>query len=262
MSSYKEIALKYGVEHIGTASAKSYNEKSGENFKTALVALFPYFAGEDEKSNLSKYCQSEDYHKVCTRILDKICNECNFKDYKIFCDTGYHIDRALAFEAGLGFYGKNSMLINDKLGSFFFIAYALLNEDLKLDFPLEKSCIGCNNCIKKCPNGAILNDGKICEERCVSAITQKKGELSQKEEELIKNGRLIFGCDICQNVCPHNKNLTCTPITDFLNDRINVLSLSDIENLSNKEFKEKYGKYAFSWRGKKVLERNLKILNS
>lgn len=260
MISYKEVAAKYGVEHIGCTSAKRYNEKSGESFKTAMVALFPYFTGEDEKSNLSKYCQSEDYHKVCARILDKICRECNFKDYKIFCDTGYHIDRALAFDAGLGFYGKNSMLINDKLGSYFFIAYALLNERLETHAPLEKSCIGCDSCVKKCPNGAILNSGKICEERCVSSITQKKGGLTHKEEELIKTGGLVFGCDVCQDVCPHNRNLSCTKIADFLSERINVLTLSDIESLSNREFKEKYAKYAFSWRGKKVLERNLKIL--
>jgi epoxyqueuosine reductase QueG len=259
---YKKIALKYGVEYIAPTSAKLYNDLSGENFNTALVALFPYYEGEKEKSNLSKYAKSLDYHKVCTDIMTKICDEAGFFSYKVFCDTGYHIDRELAYDANLGFYGKNSMLINEKYGSFFFIAYALLNE--KLDFENEKSdiktCLNCQKCVKMCPGGAILSNGKINAEKCLSSITQKKGELTKDEETLIKANGYVFGCDICQNVCPHNENIPETKIDAFLQNRIENLNLSDVENLSNREFKEKYSDYAFSWRGKNVLIRNLKII--
>lgn len=260
---YKKIALKYGVEFISATSAKRYNEISDENFNTALVAIFPYYVSRKEKSNLSKYARSLDYHKVCTDIMKKICDEAGFENYKVFCDTGYHIDRALAYEANLGFYGKNSMLINEKYGSFFFIAYALLYE--KLDFENEKTeiktCLNCQKCVKICPSGAIGKDGKINIDRCLSNVTQKRGEITDNEKALIKANGYIFGCDVCQNVCPHNENLPETKISAFLKNRIENLCLSDLENLSNREFKEKYSDYAFSWRGKNVLIRNLKILN-
>lgn len=260
---YKKIALKYGVEFIAPTSAKIYNDLSGENFNTALVALFPYYAGENEKSNLSKYARSLDYHKVCTDIMTKICDEAGFLNYKVFCDTGYEIDRALACEASLGFYGKNSMLINEKYGSFFFIAYALLNEKLPFEDKKTdiKTCLNCQKCVKMCPWGAIGKDGKIDIDKCLSHITQKKGELTKDEKTLIKENGYVFGCDICQNVCPHNENVSETTIDAFLQNRIENLNLSDIENLSNRFFKEKYSDYAFSWRGKNVLIRNLKILN-
>ena len=258
---YKKEAKKYNIEYISAIDATFYNKMCDTSYKTILVALFPYFAGENKNSNLSKYCQSLDYHKVCTSIMDKILKGCNFKDYKIFCDTGLLIDRMVAHDASLGFFGKNSMLINEKYGSYFFIAYALLNEDLEKTKNTDtKTCIGCNKCIQSCPGGAIESSGKVNIDKCLSHITQKKGELTDKEQSLIKKGGLIFGCDVCQDVCPHNKNVQKTKIDAFLKNRIEKLSLCDIEGLSNKEFKEKYGDYAFSWRGKKVLERNLKLL--
>ena len=153
--------------------------------------------------------------------MDKICSSCNFKDYKIFCDTGLCIDRKLALNASLGFLGKNSMLINEKYGSYFFISYALLHEDLdKTKNTAQKMCIGCNKCIKSCPGGAIKDGGKININKCISHITQKKGELYLKEKSLIKKGGLAFGCDICQDVCPHNKDIEKTKIDLFLKNRI------------------------------------------
>ena len=259
-SDLKKTALKYGIKHIGCTDAKIYNEKSGENRKTILAALVPYYTAEDEKPNLSKYCRSYDYHIVCKDIMTKICTDLDFKDFLVFCDTGYHIDRIAAYNAGLGFFGLNTMLINEEIGSYFFIVYAVLNEDLKkIAAPPLKMCIKSKKCENACPGGAIKN-GKIDESRCISAITQKKGELSVEEENLIKKGKYIFGCDICQDVCPYNRNLKTTSVSSFLSDRINFLKKSDIENLSSREFKEKYGKYAFSWRGKNVLLRNIDIM--
>lgn len=256
---FKLAAKKYGINHIGVSDADIYNNLSGENAGSVLVALFPYFVKTSVKSNLSKYCRSGDYHRICTHIMQKICTDCGFENFKVFCDTGFPIDRRLAYNAGLGFYGLNSMLINDELGSYFFIAYAVLNEKLKAGTPLSKTCLMCKKCIKACPGGAICN-GKIDASRCISSITQKKGILTDEEKALMKKCGLVFGCDICQDICPHNKNVSKTPVSEFLSDRLENLELCHIEGLSNREFKEKFGRYAFSWRGKEVLKRNLNIM--
>lgn len=96
--------------------------------------------------------------------------------------------------------------------------------------------------------------------KCLSYITQKKGELSDDEKNIIKENKIIFGCDMCQKVCPHNKNVEMTNIEEFKNDLIEKLDLDEINRISNKEFKRRYYNRAFSWRGKGIIKRNLEIL--
>ena len=230
--------------------------------KCAIVCLFPYFCGYED-GNLSLYARSLDYHLV---IKEKLSGVTEFiktispdVTCEIFADIGPEIDRHLAYKSGLGFYGKNGMLINDDFGSYFFIGYILTDLSLPEDKPLEKSCIGCNKCIDACVGGA-LSDG-FCLEKCASHISQKKGELTESEISILKKSNLIFGCDMCQRVCPHN-DITPRPMKEFTEDMIDILERKDIENLSNKEFLSKYKNRAFSWRGKNVLLRNIDILES
>jgi len=246
-----EYIHSIGIEKCGVAQ---YGEKC------AIVCLFPYFAGY-EKGNLSLYARSRDYHMVIKEKLSPVCDfiktlspdtEC-----ESFADIGPDVDRQLAYEAGLGFYGKNGMLINDDFGSFFFIGYILCSFKLQADSPMKKSCIGCNRCIERCPGNALGEQFVL--DNCASHISQKKGDLTESEIAILKKSGLIFGCDTCQRVCPHN-NITPKPMQEFTEDIIGSLYIEDIENLSNKEFMKKYGERAFSWRGKGVLERNLKIL--
>lgn len=246
-----EYLNSLGIEKCGVAS---YNGKS------AVVCLFPYFSGY-RNGNLSLYARSRDYHKVIREklspVCDFICSLDSQAECEIFADIGPEVDRKLAYEAGLGFYGKNGMLINDDFGSYFFIGYILCDLDLELDKPLDKTCIGCNKCIESCPGGALGK--KFCIDRCASHISQKKGNLTESEIAILKKSGLIFGCDMCQKVCPHN-NITPKPMKEFTEDIIDFLSSSDIENLSNKEFLSKYKNRAFSWRGKVVLLRNIKLI--
>ncbi len=240
-----------GIEKCGVAP---YGEKY------AVVCLFPYFSGYRE-GNLSVYAYSPDYHTIAKEKLIKICDfikelspnsEC-----ECFCDIGPEIDRHLAFLSGLGFYGENKMLINDDFGSYFFIGYVLTDLPLPLDAPLNKQCLKCGKCKKACPGGALRDSFDI--EKCASHISQKKGELNEDEIDILKKSSLIFGCDVCQRVCPHNE-ITPRPMAEFTENIISSLTLEDIEGLSNKEFINKYKDRAFSWRGKKVLERNIDIL--
>ena len=242
-----------GIEKCGVAN---YGGKS------AIVCLFPYYVG-DSKGNLSLYARSLDYHKVIKEVLAPACDYikalCPDAECEVFADIGPEIDRHLAYNAGLGFYGKNGMLINDDLGSWFFIGYILCDLDLEADNPLDTTCIGCNKCIESCPGGALGES--FCLDRCASHISQKKGDLTDGEIAILKKSGLIFGCDMCQKVCPHN-NIVPKPMKEFTEDIIDSLYLEDIENLSNREFMKKYGDRAFSWRGKGVLLRNIEILEN
>lgn len=230
--------------------------------KNAFVALFPYYI-KGEKGNISMYARGTDYHRVAEEKLKPVADKLVSlgADYaEIFADKGGLDDRKAAFDAGLGFFGKNGMLICEEYGSYFFIGQVVHNLDIPADTPQKKSCLNCENCIKLCHGGALLKNGFDIT-RCVSHISQKKGELSKEEKSLIKKSNMCWGCDKCQQVCPHNLGLETTAIEEFKKNRIASLKKEDIDKLSNKKFKEKYYNYAFSWRGKSPLARNLEILS-
>ena len=228
--------------------------------ENAFVALFPYYV-KGEEGNISMYARGEDYHKVVKEKLKPIAEKIislGATKVIIHCDNGGYNDRKAAYDAGLGFYGKNRMLINDKYGSYFFIGQVICDLKFEADSPLDKTCFSCGRCENACITGT-LKEG-YTEENCLSGISQKKGDLTKEEQDFIKKSKMCWGCDICQRVCPHNEKLESNALKDFLNDRITSLKISDLENLSEREFKKKYGKYAFAWRGGKVLKRNLEIL--
>ena len=259
-SKIKQYAKNLGIDMVGITSAEVYNNAQNSDYSSVIVALFPYYTGEFEDANLSRYAYGKDYHIVANDYLTDIANHFGLNDYKIYSDIGPAIDRSLAIDAGLGFRGRNTMVINEKYGSYFFIGYIVCREKLELDTPSVKTCIDCGKCIEACPGGALNGDFTINLEKCASHISQKKGELTDDEIALIRKTGLCFGCDICQNICPHNECIEVTPINEFRENIIASLSFSDVDGLSNREFKQNYGDRAFSWRGKNVLARNLKIL--
>ena len=105
-----------------------------------------------------------------------------------------------------------------------------------------------------------MNDDEFNYATCKSYLTQKKGDLTDDEQAIIKKSPLVFGCDVCQEVCPHNKDLPTTPIIEFQSIEPYV-DIPELESMTNKEFKAKYGHRAFSWRGKKILIRNQEYIN-
>lgn len=232
--------------------------------QSVIVCLFPYYSGDKPDANLSKYCYGLDYHTVVKDKLTLIGNylEERIPDfaYQAYTDTGPLADRYMAYLAGLGFYGINSHIITDKYGSYLFIGYLLVNYPFAPDHPLDRTCLRCGNCVKLCPGQIILGDFNINPRLCRSYLTQKKGELTAEEIAILQKTDLIFGCDVCQDVCPHNSNIAKTNIEEFKNNHIHRLNYEDIASMSNKEFANRYGNRAFSWRGKKLLLRNLEYL--
>ena len=235
-----------------------------ENVKSIIVCAFPYYNGEVEKSNISKYCYGQDYHIVAKKILQNICdyltNEIPNFEYKCFVDNGPLVDRHLAYLSGIGYFGINNNIITDEYGSYVFIGYIMNNYEFIPDEPLPKTCIKCMKCVKYCPGNALLGNYDMNPKRCLSYITQKKGELTEEEEIILKTEKKVFGCDICQDVCPHNKNITITDIDDFKENIIINLNYDEINSISNKEFKRRYGNRAFSWRGRNIIKRNMDII--
>ena len=282
-----EFARKLDIEYAGVAPVMYYDElekrilKRKENYglsefeekdvslrtnplitypwaKSIIVCLFPYYTGEDDNANVSKYAKVPDYHKIAKNKLNQICefiNERKSAKLECFADTGVLHDRYLAYLAGLGFFGLNSCLINEKYGSFFFIGYIITDLELTTDKQQNTECIKCKKCIEVCPGHAIDEDFNINVRNCVSYITQLK-KLTQEQARILKRQNMVYGCDKCQDICPHNQNPVLTPIKEFYEISEPHLEKETLENMSNKEFLKKYGGFAFSWRGKSTILKN------
>lgn len=263
----KEIDDIFKSEKIKYAEAVPYSllkrnefckKKTDFTVRSVIVFLIPYFNGI-ENGNISLYARAKDYHLYCKELEDRIVPQIKDIlgcDAALFADTSpiYETDAALL--AGLGVIGKNGLLINEEYSSFVFIASVFTSADIedvtdKSDY-LVRNCINCGKCLNACPVGLDKNT-------CISSVTQKKGQLSEDEALLLKKYGTVWGCDICQLVCPYTKkmikNSTVTEIDHFKNDVVNHLTLDLLEKISKKEFKER----AFSWRGKEVLRRNIGI---
>ena len=232
--------------------------------KSAIVCLFPYYVEHKDPSNLSRYTWAKDYHLVINEYLKKLIEKLQIMNtdaqFSIHCDTSPLADRYMAYLAGLGFYGKNNCFISPKWGSYVVIGTILTTLELEPNTPLTQSCMGCNRCITACL-GQCLGHDEFKFDTCKSYLTQKKGELTSEEEHIIAKTPLVFGCDVCQEVCPHNKDIPTTPIPEFQSVEP-YIDIDELDSLTNKEFKAKYGHRAFSWRGKKILIRNQEIIES
>lgn len=232
--------------------------------QAAVVVLFPYYQPPVEGANLSLYCQFPDYHGIIRQYLDRIAawldRHWPGSRQAAIVDTSVLAERQLAVEAGLGFAGDNGCLIHGTWGSWCFIGAVLTTLPLEPDAPDRRECCHCGACARHCPGGCFAS-GRYDYRVCKSYLTQKKGELTPEEIAILRKTPLVFGCDECQRCCPHNAQVPVTPIPEFKMRRQARLTARELENLTNRQFKEKYGERAFAWRGKKLLLRNLALLD-
>lgn len=244
---------------ISTDNGGVFSKNTPLNFdaKTAIVFAFGYYV-DRPSGNVSRYAWGKDYHVVVKNKMRPIVDFLNREGFRAesFADTGSLNERLLARLSGIAFFGKNHMAINSRLGSFFFIGYILTDCEIEPDEENKESCMNCGKCINACPLGALKRDG-FDAELCLSYISQKKGELTKEEIDALGRAGTVWGCDICQDVCPHNSKVPETDIDEFKKDIIVNLN---IEDMSNREFKSKFGDRAFSWRGKNVILRNQKYV--
>lgn len=233
-------------------------EREGFEPKSLIIYALPYYAGESE--NLSRYASSLDYHLAIAEIngaLSTLIKE-HFPDAHVkgYGDHSPIDERHAALIGGLGIAGDNGLIINEKYGSYIFIGDILTDIEptlLGAQEPMPvKRCEGCGVCKRACPTGILRGEG----EDCLSAITQRKGELTEEEKALMRKHNTLWGCDECQSSCPHNKAAVPTPVEFFYRDRIPKLTFEILDSMSDEEF----SKRAFAWRKRKTVERNLEIL--
>ena len=225
---------------------------------TAVVFLLPYYAGETV--NISRYAASLDYHLILREVAEGLAAALGEKYPDAhFVGYGDHspIDEVhAALVTGLGIRGDNGLIINEEYGSYVFVGDLLTDIDpdiLGATTPVEpKGCHHCGACGRACPTGILRGEGSDC----LSAITQRKGELAEDEMALMRKYNTAWGCDLCQSSCPYNKSPKLTPIEFFYRERMPELRLDLIEGMTRVEFSRR----AFAWRGRKTVERNLTIL--
>ncbi|MDF2677529.1 MAG: queG [Bacillota bacterium] len=231
--------------------------------KSIIAIGMPYAEGYKkqncrDKGILSVISFGEDYHKILNKKLKIVAEQINenFKhEYLICVDTSPLIDKEICKIAGLGYYGKNSLLINEYYGSFINLGYILTDLQIETENIIienNQSCQDCNICINSCPNNAILIEGGLNTKKCISYLTQTKSYIPLNYRNNMKNQ--IYGCDICQVVCPKNKEiLSKEPKHNY--DNL-IVDLNEMIFISKDEFANKFGLTAGSWRGKNIWKRN------
>lgn len=197
-----------------------------------------------------------DYHiklnVIANDLVSKLSEVIHF-NYKIQVDSGPLIERAFAIKAGLGFKGKNGCVISPVLGSFFNIA--LIVTDIYFEKTMHNfilTCNLCNKCVNVCPTQA-LSCNSYDYKKCISYITQNKGDLTEEEKSWMSAS--IYGCDICQSVCPHNSDYNAEIQTE---QKVEILT--KIIEMKTKQFNEIFKSSNFIWRGRNTIKRNCIVL--
>ena len=226
------------------------------------IALFPYLCGDaNAPGNISLYARGRDYHTVVMRFLTSKMRRLHktYPDnrFAALVDASPLPEVTAAAAAGLGYIGRHGLLICPEYGSYVFIG--IIASDRMLDGPaaevlpqLHPACAQCTRCLSACPS-AHLHDSAL---PCLSAVTQKKGNLTAREEILLTKSNSIWGCDTCQRACPLNQAVHSTSIRDFTEDLLSFLSRDMLDNMTEATFKRR----AFCFRGRQPLLRNLEIV--
>jgi epoxyqueuosine reductase len=241
----------------GAAGEMSYMERGEEKrcdpqkvlpgARSIVVLALNYWQGESATpkalgaatGRIARYAWGEDYHEVISRKLDKIDNVLRGfgGTQKSYVDTGPILERDHAAQAGIGWHGKSTMLINTRLGTWFFLGEILTTLELPPDAPQRDRCGTCERCIKACPTGAITAPHRLDARRCISYLTiELKGSIPVELRPLV--GNRIFGCDDCLDACPWNRFAQASRETAFSARRATTgMLLRDYLKLTDEEFR-------------------------
>ena len=235
---------------------------------TLLLNYFPNEKQEEDIPKISKYAYGKDYHDVIRRklniFLDKLRNEAGDLHGRGFVDSAPVLERTWAQRSGLGWVGKNGNLINKKMGSYFFIATLIIDLDIEPDDPFVADFCGtCTKCLDACPTDAILPDKIVDGSRCISYFTIELKEMVIPTDMKGRFEDWVFGCDICQDVCPWNRFSKPTDEKEFdpLPGILNISS-SEWEKMSDEKFKEFFHHSPIKRANLKGMQRNIKFLKA
>lgn len=254
----------YGVLPASALSVTAPHKIRLKNgLKSAVIFAVPYRAAPFTDHNLSLYAVPRDYHLYFSGLFDRILplleKQYPTAQFRCFADNSPINERDAAIAAGLGVYGDSGLILTDLYGSYVFLGEIL--SDLEPEAYGEEvrihqivGCEHCGACRRSCPrNIDPRSDGQ-----CLSALSQKKGELTPDEQSYLLAGGSVWGCDVCQTVCPHNRGVIPSPIPFFAEERITHLTRERLLAMSDKEFAER----AYSWRGTDTILRNLTLFEN
>lgn len=193
--------------------------------KTVISLAFPYAPPtlrSPQLPRIARYAYGKDYHKTLKKRIRPLCNTLAEKyhvETRICTDSAPIAERFFALNSGIGCRGLNGTVIVPRYGSYIFLAEILTTLEIEPDTPSSETCLKCNACINACPGQALYGDGTLDARKCLSYITiEHTGPLTTQQQALLNTPlgkETIYGCDICQEVCPHNKHTTPTPLTEF-----------------------------------------------
>ncbi len=246
-----------------------------EDSKTVISVLSSYWhpshrnmIGNRDETLIAKYAQGRDYHKVLKKKLKElfafIQAEVGDVQGRIFVDSAPVLDKKWAQLAGLGWIGKNSNLLNKNIGSFFLIGEIILDLELSYDSPQTDHCGNCTRCIEACPTDAIYEPYRVDASKCISYLTiEHRGDIDQKYHTDMQNW--IFGCDICQDVCPWNSKAKMAFFTDLHpRSKVSELGLDEVFEMQQEQFDQifegspvKRTKYRGFIRNREIARKNL-----
>jgi epoxyqueuosine reductase len=242
-----------------------------EGTKSIVTVLYNYYPkqriGDSDKFKIAKYAYGADYHDVLKRKMHKLLEGIEAQTGKLegtrlFVDSAPVLDRAWAVRCGLGFIGKNTTLIHPKKGSFFFIGHLFLPIELEgMGKPLTNRCGRCTKCLDACPTGALEAPFHIDARKCISYLTiEYKGSLAGNDPKTF-NG-WMYGCDICQDVCPYNRFALPNKEPEFQpSERLIAMHDEDWKSLSKEDFDALFKHSAVQRAGYEGLKRNIDFLS-
>ncbi len=241
------------VEHGYAGEMRYLTDRRGE-MRRDVLELLPsarsvicvgklYNTGQRAEPGISRYAWGRDYHDVLRdglrRMVELLLREESF-EYKICVDTAPLLERSLAREAGLGWIGRNTCLINEPQGSWFFLGEVVTSLELQAGAPPEDRCGSCRACIDACPTQAIVPEGEgwtLDSRKCISYLTiELRGPIP--EEQHAGMGEHVFGCDICQDVCPWNRKAPVTSEAAF--QAREAIGLDEILAMEQDEFRARF----------------------
>ncbi len=221
---------------------------------------------EPKSGLISRYAWGKDYHLVLTERLEALAQwiQANFgaTEYAVCVDTKPTIDRAIFLRAGHGWLGKNCCVYLPKRGSWIFLGSILVDVELPATnpqpAPSTSPCENCDLCIKACPTGALFAPYQINPYICISYLTQMKGMIPLELREKI--GVKLWGCDNCQQVCPENQRALLCSHEEFAPLEGPSIPVIPLLNITNREFKHRFGQTPMGWRGRGIIQRNAAIV--
>jgi putative iron-sulfur cluster-binding protein len=228
---------------------------------------YPQQKQHPDAPQFAYYAYGRDYHKVVKKRLDQLLKYMQTElglevEGRAFSDSAPIMERYWAERAGLGWRGKNGLLIIPRAGSYFFLGELLVDIDLPCDEPMRSMCGRCERCLKACPTSAFLSPGRIDARRCISYLTiEQKGEIPTELRASI--GKRVYGCDACQQCCPWNRYARPTTVEDYKpRERLLALSPEELEAMTEEEYLALFAGTAVKRAGLMGLQRTIRNLRS